>query len=558
MSERIFSVYLLALTIIAMPAAAFAQAQVYTIDDLGVLPDHDSAVAWGINEAGDVVGWSNGLGGTRAFLFTDAAGMVELAQFPGVANPTLARDINDAGVIVGQAKIDPAGPIHAVRWVAGVPEDLGAIEPPALSEAWAVNSVGDVTGDSYYGGGAFTPIHGFLYTDAGGVADITPAFPTSHGRDINESDQIVGYCACVTYGAFRWSPSTGLEALGIVGNFAQSFAFAINDNGQAAGYVVSATGNSQHIFRFTDGIGMEDLGGVGEKNQAWGINNLGDVVGEGRPTSGLKRAMIYTDASGLQDLNELLDPVLTDWFVLGATDINDFGEIAGYAMNNADGRIHAVRLRLINDLQIPAAPSGLVANVVNANWINLSWNDNSDNESTFSIERRVASGTFGLTATAAKNATSLIDATVQGGLTYEYRIQALNPAGASAYSNIATATTPVEDVEPPTVGFVKPANGAEVSGRVGIEIAAADNIGVALIRFYVDNVLKCESPSSPLNCTWNTKKAPLGSHALLARASDGAGNVAQQVIGVTLVEGGGGGGGKGGGGKGGGGGKPKK
>jgi probable HAF family extracellular repeat protein len=542
-----------------MSATASAQNLIYTIDDLGVLPGHNSAIAWGINESGDVVGWSNGAGGTRAFLFTDSAGMVELSQFPGVSDPTLARDINDAGVVAGQAKIDPAGPLHAVRWVGGIPEDLGAIEAPALSEAWAINAFGDVTGDSYYTGPAFTPIHAFLFTDAAGVEDITPAFPTSHGRDINDVGQIVGYCNCVSFGAFRWSQGTGLEALGIIDGFSQSFAFTVNDNGQAAGYVVSATGNSQHIFRFTDGVGMVDLGGVGETNQAWGINNLGDVVGEGRPTSGLKRAMIYTDENGLQDLNELLDPALTDWFLLGATDINDFREISGYAMNNAAGQIHAVRLRLISTLQPPAAPSGLAAAVVSATWINLSWNDNSDNESEFSLERRVSGGAFSVIGTGAKNGTSFIDATVQGGTTYDYRIRAVNPAGASAYSNIATATTPVNDVDPPTVGFVKPADGAEVSGRVAIEITAADNVGVALVRLFVDNVLKCEGQSSPLTCTWNTKKVAAGPHALLAWSSDAAGNVAQQVISVTLASGGGGGNGGGGNGGGGGGhGKPKK
>ena len=117
MSRRIFCTWILALTAGVIPATASAQSLVYTIDDLGVLPGHNSAIAWGINESGDVVGWSNGTGGTRAFLFTDGAGMVELDQFPGVANRTLARDINDAGVVAGQAKIDPAGPLHAVRWV---------------------------------------------------------------------------------------------------------------------------------------------------------------------------------------------------------------------------------------------------------------------------------------------------------------------------------------------------------------------------------------------------------------------------------------------------------
>jgi probable HAF family extracellular repeat protein len=561
--------WLFTLVVGILPATASAQSLVYTIDDLGVLPGDNSAIAWGINESGDVVGWSNGVAGTRAFLFTDSAGMVELDQFPGVTSPTLARDINDAGVVVGQAKIDVAGATHAVRWVGGVPEDLGAIEAPMFSEAWAISAFGDATGDSNVDNGAFTPVHAFLYTDFdGSVVDITPLDPTSHGRDINASSQIAGYCACVPFGAFRWTPGTGLEALGIIDGFSQSFAFTINDSGQTAGHVVTASANSRHIFRTTDGPDglpvMIDLGGVGERNDAWGINNLGDVVGQGRPSPGLERAMLYTDENGLQDLNELLDPALVpDWFLLAATDINEFREISGYAMNNVVGQIHAVRLRPVNTLQPPAAPSALTATVVNATWINLGWSDNSDNENGFNIERRVSGGSFAFLGNGAQNGTTFIDATVQGGTTYDYRIQAVNQAGTSTYSNIATATTPIDDTEAPAVGFVTPNDGATVSGRVAIEIAATDNVGVALVRLLVDGTLKCESQSSPLTCTWNTKKVATGAHTLLAWASDAAGNVAQQVISVTLGSGGGGGnggGGNGGGGSNGGGGKgkPKK
>jgi probable HAF family extracellular repeat protein len=50
----------------------------YVVEDLGALPGDSSSVGWGINENGDVVGWSNGPAGTRAFVYTDANGMVAL------------------------------------------------------------------------------------------------------------------------------------------------------------------------------------------------------------------------------------------------------------------------------------------------------------------------------------------------------------------------------------------------------------------------------------------------------------------------------------------------
>src|SRR5687767_12028141 len=87
----------------------------YVVEDLGVLPGDTSSVAWAINANGDVVGWSMGPNGTRAFVYTAAGGMVPLA---GLANRprTLARDINDIGEIVGSANAGGTDLGHAVFW----------------------------------------------------------------------------------------------------------------------------------------------------------------------------------------------------------------------------------------------------------------------------------------------------------------------------------------------------------------------------------------------------------------------------------------------------------
>ena len=103
----------------------------------------------------------------------------------------------------------------------------------------------------------------------------------------------------------------------------------------------SASGNSEQLFRFTDGSGLQNLGGTGEHNVALGINASGQVVGtRGRFQT---RALRYTDEAGLQDLNTLIDPSL-GWVLLAANDINDAGQIVGYAFNNFTVQTHAVRL----------------------------------------------------------------------------------------------------------------------------------------------------------------------------------------------------------------------
>ena len=89
----------------------------------------------------------------------------------------------------------------------------------------------------------------------------------------------------------------------------------------------------------------------------------------------------------------------------------------------------------------PAAPTNLAA-VAATGRVNLSWADNSSNETGFRIERSAAGGTYAAIATAAANATSYSDTTVSPATTYTYRVSAANGDVFSAYSNAASATTP--------------------------------------------------------------------------------------------------------------------
>jgi probable HAF family extracellular repeat protein len=314
----------------------------YVVEDLGALAGDTSSVAWGINARGDVVGWSMGQAGTRAFVYTDAGGMVALPDPPNRPR-TVARDINDAGVIVGSANMGGTDLGHAVLWSGGSVQDLGTLGTGFFSEAWGVNNLGQVVGWSYTNGGnGLTGVHGFLYSQGGGLVDLTPESDTGSALDINDAGQVTGYkTALGGYHAFRWQGGTFVD-LGVLPGFAFSFGWAINASGQVAGSSTSASGNSERFVRSTDEGGLQDLGGVGEHNVAWGINASGQVVGaRGQSQS---RAVRYTDAAGLRDLSTLIDPSL-GWVLLSATDVNDAEQIVGYAFNNFTAQTHAVRLR---------------------------------------------------------------------------------------------------------------------------------------------------------------------------------------------------------------------
>ena len=324
------------------PALPAAQAG-YVVEDLGALAGDTSSVAWAINENGDVVGWSQGPAGTRAFVYTNAGGMVAL---PGLPNKprTVARDINDAGVIVGSANAGGTDLGHAVLWSGGSVQDLGTLGTGYFSEAWGVNNLGQVAGWSYTNGGnGLTGVHGFLYSAEEGLVDITPDNDTGYALDINDQGQVTGYKSGPYYGyhAFRWQAGTFEDLGALLPEFAHSFGWAIGATGQVAGSLTSASGNSERFFRSIDGGGLQNLGGGGEHNVAFGINASGQVVG----TRGhsVKRAVLYTDAGGLRDLDTLIDPSL-GWVLQGASDINDAGQIVGHAFNNFTGRNHAVRL----------------------------------------------------------------------------------------------------------------------------------------------------------------------------------------------------------------------
>ena len=345
MFARVLSAASLVAVGLGLIAVRPAMAQTsYVVDDLGALAGDSSSVAWGINASGDVVGWSTGAAGTRAFLYTSARGMVALPGPPDRPR-TVARDISDAGVIVGSANRGGTDLGHAVLWSGGSVQDIGTLGTGFYSEAWGVNNLGQVVGSSYTDGGSgLTGVHGFVYSEAEGLIDLTPDSDTGHALDINDAGQVTGYkTAFGGYHAFRWQGGTFAD-LGVIPGFAHTFGWAINASGRVAGNATSASGNSERLVRSLDGS-FQDLGGAGEHNVGLGINASGQVVGTRGNSQ--KRALLYTDERGLQELNALIDASL-GWVLLGANDINDAGQIVGYAHNNFTGQTHAVKLRPAN------------------------------------------------------------------------------------------------------------------------------------------------------------------------------------------------------------------
>ena len=254
---------------LAVPTA-HAQTRPYVLQDLGALPGDASSIAWAINASGQVVGWS-GITPTRAFVYRDGIGMVELTGLPGHTY-ALARGINDAGVVVGSGW-GPGIPEQALRWTGTLVEGLGVLD--GSSEGFDINGAGVTVGSSPTRDNFVR--HAFLHTDAGGMVDIAPGLNAS-AYDINDVGQIAG---SASVGTFLWSPGTGLQSLGTLDGFAFGHGTAVNISGQVAGFVISATGNAERVFRHTDGLGLVNLVHVFNPHGivvGGGVSRMGDLI----------------------------------------------------------------------------------------------------------------------------------------------------------------------------------------------------------------------------------------------------------------------------------------
>ena len=117
----------------------------------------------------------------------------------------------------------------------------------------------------------------------------------------------------------------------------------------------------------------------------------------------------------------------------------------------------------------PAAPRKLNATAVSSSEISLTWQDKSDNEEGFEIERCTGSGCGGFLplAQVGANDTSYSDLGLGPETICSYRVRAVNSGGNSKYSNIAEATTEPDSSPPPpptpTISSFTPTSGPETT-----------------------------------------------------------------------------------------------
>jgi probable HAF family extracellular repeat protein len=350
----------------------------YTCIALGTLGG-DWSTAAGVNDLGEVVGYSSFISGSRtgnrderAFYWKDRDGdnvsdsgeMVFLGSF---GHNSVALSINNLGEAVGFSKYSNNHPIdrRAVLWNprADPPTmtDLNTLLSPADQGVWTLESANQINHNRQvvgYGMRTTDPAESLLTHERPFLLDLATTPPTltdlgtlpggsethhwAQGLNNLSPPQAVGFAygnSAVDAGFlfdFGLGAPLSLSPL--------SRAHGVNDAGQVVGTVNGHPGywKDSNGDGVVDGAEVIDIGTLGQptaRGAASAINDLGLVVGN---TGGAKAEMGYTlqrafkwqagtPVSSKQDLNGLTSAP----FVLRhALDVSDTGRIVGYGNKN--------------------------------------------------------------------------------------------------------------------------------------------------------------------------------------------------------------------------------
>lgn len=298
--------------------------------DLGDLGGGNSQ-AFGINRCAHVAGWSSGPGEADASLAFLYDGTLRNLGTPGLFSQ--ANAVNNCVQVVGAAQF--GGQVHAFLYD-GVMRDLGTLPGGTGSSGVDINAAGVVTGNSTT---ADSPSHAFIYDSrtSAGLQDLGTAGGTaSRARAINDAGQVAGSLDINEEGvprAFRYSGGI-MQNLGTLEGDNVSEGLEINASGFVVGGSASSVSGRQRGFMY-DGVQMHDVGTLGFPfTEALAINASGVVVGQGAlPDAPTSRAISWTLAEGIVDLNTRLHAPPPGLVVTRAMAINDRGSIVATSTN---------------------------------------------------------------------------------------------------------------------------------------------------------------------------------------------------------------------------------
>ncbi len=272
----------------------------------------------------------------------DLYSVTDLDDLPGGENASEAFAINNGGQVVGIGSV--AGARHAFLYSNGVMTDIGVVwDDQHSSIAYDINDLGYVVGHSF---GDNHDNRSYLYNN-GSVTDLnTLGGAYANAGSINNSNEVVGmsiYANGVTH-AFRWSNDTMID-LDHPSSSSTSYAYGINDLGQIVGTMVPF-GSQGFLWENGQLTDLSDLVGGSGHTTPFAINNQGQVVGYSGSLGPTTSQPFIWENGVMEDLGSL--PGRTDWGY--ARGINDFGEVVGSSGGHAFAWDSVSGIRDLNDL----------------------------------------------------------------------------------------------------------------------------------------------------------------------------------------------------------------
>ena len=333
--------------VVGFGCAASAWADL-SFQGLGSLPDVFSSEAYGVSAGGSVV---VGMSGSRGLGFRWTAGqMTPLVNWPAAASALAVTA--DGSVIVGDSNASGTG-WKACRWVDGIVDWLGGLNPSSSSRACDVSDDGSIVVGWAY---SATDMHAVRWENGQIETLGLPAGGRANGVSADGS-VIVG---TGSNAAFRWVD----HHITWLGDLPGGTVFSQATNVSADGVVVvgSSVGTSgMEAVRWENGImtPLGELAGGNYGSVAFAASGDGSVIVGTSAVSGGNGAFIWDEPSGIQSLQDVLTSDfgldLTGWQLTYASAISPDGlAIAGWGVNPA-GNTEAWLATLPEPVPLPSA-----------------------------------------------------------------------------------------------------------------------------------------------------------------------------------------------------------